>query len=107
MPRSAPSLARNLLTLELLVLDTHILAPSKRRLVGFVAPLLNTPNKTPPAALIFERLSSSAFATQIFAPSKVTSVGMLPTFKLPCGAPSLARNFATLSLPELATQMFV
>src|SRR5260370_38996567 len=45
------------------------------------------------------------FATQMLAPSKATTPGLVPTVKAPSAAPSLARSLLTVLLLKFATQM--
>jgi hypothetical protein len=50
------------------------------------------------AAYNFETVLLAEFATQIFAPSKATPTGPVPTAKVPSIMPSLARSLVTLLL---------
>lgn len=64
-------------------------------------------SRAPSLAFSFITLLLFSFATQMFAPSKATIAGFIPTLKVPSTAPSVVLSFIRLLLSPLATQMLV
>src|SRR6185503_8248821 len=81
VPRTAPSLASNLVTLSLPTLVTQMLAPSKTAFNG-EDPTPKVPTKTPSLALNLETAPLKLLTTQIFSPSKASPLGRRPTGKV-------------------------